>query len=73
MLKLYGEVLTLEKRNELSNKTGISKDDIMQLTKLTDLSRIRWVNHTFAYIYYWNPVMILLKRLQMLITKRCMR
>ena len=22
----------------------------MKLTKLTDLSRIRWVNHTFAYV-----------------------
>ena len=22
----------------------------MMLTKLTDLSRIRWVNHTFAYV-----------------------
>ncbi len=49
-LKLYGEVLNQEKRDELSIKTGISKIDIMQLTKLTDLSRIRWVNHTFAYV-----------------------
>lgn len=49
-LKLYGEILTHEKRNELSNKTGINEKDIMQLTKLTDLSRIRWVNHTFAYV-----------------------
>ena len=48
--KLYGEVLTQEKRNKLSKKTGISEKDIMQLTKLTDLSRIRWVNHTFAYV-----------------------
>ncbi len=49
-LKLYGEVLTQEKRKDLSKKTGISEKDIMQLTKLTDLSRIRWVNHTFAYV-----------------------
>lgn len=49
-LKLYGEVLTREKRDELSKKTGIHEKDIMQLTKLTDLSRIRWVNHTFAYV-----------------------
>lgn len=49
-LKLYEEILTQEKRNELSNKTGISRKDIMQLTKLTELSRIRWVNHTFAYV-----------------------
>ncbi len=49
-LKLYEEVLTTEKRNELSEKSGISKNEIKKLTKLTDLSRIRWVNHTFAYV-----------------------
>lgn len=49
-LKLYEEILTPEKRNELSAKTGISKEEIARLAKLTDLSRIRWVNHTFAYI-----------------------
>ncbi|MCG8307034.1 MAG: DUF4332 domain-containing protein [Cytophagales bacterium] len=37
-------------RSELSNKTGVSKIELMKLTKLTDLSRIRWVNHTFAYV-----------------------
>ena len=49
-LKLYDEVLNYEKRNELSSKTGISEKEILKLTKLTDLSRIRWVNHTFAYV-----------------------
>ena len=49
-LRLYEEILTLEKRNELAAKTGISKEEIMKLTKLTDLSRIKWVNHTFAYV-----------------------
>ena len=49
-LKLYNEILTDEKRNQLSIKTGISDTEIMKLTKLTDLSRIRWVNHTFAYV-----------------------
>lgn len=49
-LKLYDEILTNEKRNELSKKTAIGKSEIMKLTKLTDLSRIRWVNHTFAYV-----------------------
>ncbi len=48
--RLYEEVLTTERRNELSSKTGISKNEIIKLTKLTDLSRIRWVNHTFAYV-----------------------
>ncbi|MCP5062961.1 MAG: DUF4332 domain-containing protein [Ignavibacteriae bacterium] len=49
-LKLYDEILNYEKRNELSSKTGISEKEILKLTKLTDLSRIRWVNHTFAYV-----------------------
>ncbi|MEX0289372.1 MAG: DUF4332 domain-containing protein [Flavobacteriaceae bacterium] len=49
-LKLYDEILTDEKRNQLSRKSGINKAEIMKLTQLTDLSRIRWVNHTFAYV-----------------------
>jgi len=49
-LKLYEEILTDEKRKELSRKTEIGNNEIMKLTKLTDLSRIRWVNHTFAYV-----------------------
>lgn len=49
-LKLYDMILTDEKRSALSNKTGISKDELMKLAKLTYLSRIRWVNHTFAYV-----------------------
>ncbi len=48
--KLYGEINTTKKRNEFSKKTGISKSEITKLTKLTNLSRIRWVNHTFAYV-----------------------
>ena len=28
----------------------MDEDAILRLAKLTDLSRIRWVNHTFAYV-----------------------
>ncbi|WP_296386934.1 DUF4332 domain-containing protein [Winogradskyella sp.] len=49
-LKLYEEILTDGKRNELSRNAGIGDNEILKLTKLTDLSRIRWVNHTFAYV-----------------------
>lgn len=49
-LRLYDEILTPEKRNELSGKCGISKEEINKLARLTDLSRIKWVNHTFAYV-----------------------
>ena len=48
--QLYKEILTEKNRDELSNKTGISRNEIIRLAKLTDLSRIRWVNHTFAYV-----------------------
>jgi len=51
-LKLYGEVLTPQKRNDLSNKSGVSRKNIQKLTRLSDLSRIRWVNHTFAYVLF---------------------
>ena len=49
-LQLYTEILTPAKRKELSNKTGISENNIMRLARLTDLSRIKWVNHTFAFV-----------------------
>lgn len=49
-LKLYDFVQTKQAREELGSKTGISEVGILKLTKLADLSRIRWVNHTFAYV-----------------------
>ncbi|WP_319560117.1 DUF4332 domain-containing protein [Marispirochaeta sp.] len=49
-LKLYEVILTADKRETLSKNTGIDENEILKLTKLTDLSRIRWVNHTFAYV-----------------------
>ncbi len=49
-LKLYSKVLTTEKRAEFSKETGIDPTEVLKLAKLTDLSRIRWVNHTFAYV-----------------------
>ena len=49
-LQLFDKVLTPQSREELSRRTGIDTDEIMRLTRLTDLTRIRWVNHTFAYV-----------------------
>ncbi len=51
-LKLYDLILTPEKRIDFSKKTGIKQDELLKLAKLTDLSRIRWVNHTFAYVLF---------------------
>ena len=49
-LQLFDKILTPQSRNELSGQTGISERELLKLAKLTDLSRIRWVNHTFAYV-----------------------
>ncbi|KAA3646722.1 MAG: DUF4332 domain-containing protein [Chloroflexi bacterium] len=49
-LQLFDRVLTPQSRQDLSSQTGIEGAEITRLTKLTDLSRIRWVNHTFAYV-----------------------
>jgi hypothetical protein len=49
---LFEQVLTPAQRKALSQQTGIEEDEILKLTKLTDLSRIRWVNHTFAIVLF---------------------
>ena len=49
-LQLFDKVLTPKSRIEISKQSGIDKNEVFKITKLTDLSRIRWVNHTFAYV-----------------------
>ena len=49
-LKLFDKVKTVKDRSECATETGIDKLDILLLARLTDLSRIRWVNHTFAFV-----------------------
>jgi hypothetical protein len=51
-LKLFEHVKSAASRNELADAIGISHAEIMELTKLTDLSRIKWVGGTFARIVY---------------------
>jgi len=48
--QLYSRVLNREGRIELAKKVELDINEIDRLTKLADLSRIRWVNHTFAYV-----------------------
>ena len=50
--QLYNKVLTRKSRKILSNKTGINEKTLLELTKLVDLSRIQWVNSTFARVLY---------------------
>ncbi len=50
--KLYDKVLTKSDRQKLADSTGIGNKEILELTKLTDLSRIKWVGVTFARMLY---------------------
>lgn len=49
-LQLYDRILTPAQRGQLSEELEMGEADVVRLTKLTDLSRVRWVNHTFAYV-----------------------
>jgi len=49
---IFEKVLTPQNRKDFSTQTGIDEANILKLTQLTDLSRIRWVNHTFALVLY---------------------
>ncbi|MCE1255630.1 MAG: DUF4332 domain-containing protein [Anaerolineae bacterium] len=46
--QLFDYVKTAAGRQALSLKTGINKSDMLELTRLTDLCRIRWVGANFA-------------------------
>lgn len=47
-VKLFDCVINYESRKKLASDTGIQDNEMLALTKLTDLSRIRWVGTTFA-------------------------
>jgi hypothetical protein len=49
---LFDKVITHNNRMELATNTGIAAKEILELTKLTDLSRIRWVGAMFARVLY---------------------
>ncbi|MFA6652350.1 MAG: DUF4332 domain-containing protein [Bacteroidales bacterium] len=51
-LKLYERVINPETRKKLAQEAGIDEAIVTELTKLTDLSRIKWVGTTFARILY---------------------
>ncbi|MEO9485209.1 MAG: DUF4332 domain-containing protein [Ekhidna sp.] len=47
-LQVYEYVSDTSKRAQFSKDTGLGEGEVDRLWKLTDLSRIKWVNHTFA-------------------------
>lgn len=48
---LFERVKTPEERNKLALETGLSAGEILELTKLTDLSRVKWIGPIFARIF----------------------
>jgi hypothetical protein len=50
--KLYDKVVKKSDRQKLTDSTGIKYQDILELTKLADLSRIKWVGVTYAQMLY---------------------
>jgi len=49
-----GLILKVE-RKALCKKAGIAPDEILELTKLTDVSRIKWVGANFARLLVDSP------------------
>src|SRR5574344_981528 len=50
--KLYARVGEKSDGQKLADSTGIEYQDILKLTKLSDLSRIKWVGVTYAQMLY---------------------
>ncbi len=48
--ELFEFVITEKNRKELCSRTGINSKEILELTKLTDVSRIKWVGANFARV-----------------------
>ena len=50
--KLFDRVITKTDRQKLADSIGVNYSDILELTKLSDLSRIKWVGVTYAQMLY---------------------
>jgi hypothetical protein len=50
--RLYDKIKTPAHRKQLAKDIGVSEEEILELTKLTDLSRIKWVGVNFARMLY---------------------
>jgi len=47
-LQLFPHVLSPDSRSEFAKQNQITEDDLLELTKLTDVARTRWVGPKFA-------------------------
>lgn len=50
--KLYDYVQTPGDRKQLASETGLAEEDLLMLSHLADLSRIKWVGATAAWMLY---------------------
>lgn len=50
--KLYELVYTSADRQKVADNAGVTDQEILQLAKLADLSRIRWVGATYAQLLF---------------------
>jgi hypothetical protein len=48
---LFKIVKTEAERNQLAAEIGVNNKEILELTKLTDLSRVKWIGPVFARIF----------------------
>lgn len=49
---LYGLVLSRDSRKQLADRLGLDAEALLALAKQSDLTRIQWVNPTFARVLY---------------------
>ena len=49
---LFNKVVKKSDRHHLAEETEITNSDLLEVTKLADLSRIKWVGVTYAQILY---------------------
>ncbi len=50
--QLYSKVIQISARQKLAESVGIDRKELNHITKLTDLSRIKYVGVTFAHMLY---------------------
>ncbi len=48
---LFKRIKTNADREKLSAEIGVNEEEILELTKLTDLSRVKWIGPVFARIF----------------------
>lgn len=53
--QLFPNVLTPKERYEFAQKNQIAYEDILELTKLTDVARLKWVGPKFAALLITSP------------------